>query len=96
MEHFYNLFSWKDRIPNEQCCYFKTCILNVPMAALEIGTPVDVIIQDYEKSVFIVKSHMGETHVPYRVICDSISSKYQDLDRVTETLIKRIKYLENQ
>ena len=66
------------------------------MASFEIGAKLDVIVQDYEKSVFIIKSHMGETHVPYRVVCDSISSKYADLDRVTETLIKRIQYLENQ
>jgi hypothetical protein len=96
MTEFHNLFTWEHKVQTDAGCSFQNCVLNVPMSVHCAGEKLDEIVQDYERSVFIIHTYMGETHIPYRVVCDSISSKYQDTDRVTETLLKRVEYLENR
>lgn len=96
MSMFHNLFTWESREPKLNQCYFKNCKTCVPMANKGVNECIDLIIQDYQKCILIVKTFEGVTHIPYSVSIENLAPRIIHPDRVTQVLVERLDNLEQR
>ena len=96
MSMFHNLFTWEQIEPRLNQCIYKKCVTCVPMANKKVGEPIDIIIQDYQKCILIIKTFEGVTHIPYSVRIENLLSRIVHPDRVTQLLVERMDILEQK